>query len=78
MSVILKTRYWQVKDYNAGFGVFSLDNYDDREACRVCAQEALAGDLEAVMAIEMCGVDGMLMREWNIQLQEKAKWKPKA
>lgn len=79
MSVILKTKHWQIEPYNGGLGVFDTSAADKHgDACRVCVEEAAAGDLEAVMAIEMCGADGMLMGYWNHYLQEKAKCKPKA
>lgn len=74
MTIILKTKYWQVEPYAGGYGVFDATKYyQHTEACRRCVEEALAGDLEALVAIEMCEADGMLMGYWYEQLEEKSR-----
>lgn len=81
MSVVMKTARWMVRDnYMDGFAVFAPDNngHNDITACRNCVEDALAGDLEAIVAIEMCWVDEMLMQIWHEQLKEKERCKPKA
>jgi hypothetical protein len=81
MSVVMKTKNWQIEPYNGGFGVFDSNDRRgaDAGACIRCVEEALAGDLEAVLAVEMCKkYDEQLMNYWNEQLKEKAECKPKA
>lgn len=79
MAIVMKTKHWCVKDFINGYGVFAEEfAVSNNAACEQCVEEALAGDLEAVVAIQMCGVDEMLMDIWEAKLKEQDKCKPKA